>query len=93
MKEINWHEQGLIPELLYFQNGGTFTGSVNNKGAKEFRYKLSPNEGNIKAEVWFGPFCYEKSEILDQSEFSMDESGRSNTLDWLQQKYECMVKD
>ncbi|HEX3017428.1 MAG TPA: hypothetical protein VHP31_06195 [Caproicibacter sp.] len=90
MKTIEWHKQGLIPELLYFQNGGTFTGSVSNTGIKEFRYKLSPNEEKIKAEVWYGPFCYEKSEILDQSEFSMDEEGRSQMLDWLKEKYETM---
>ena len=92
MKKINWHKQGLIPELLYFQNGGIFTGSVSNAGAKEFRYKLSPNEGKIKAEVWYGPFCYEKSKISDQSEFPMDEGGRSKALDWLNGKYESMVK-
>lgn len=92
MKAIDWQERGLIPELLYFQNGGTFTGSVSNAGAKEFRYKLSPDGEKIRVEVWYGSFCYEKSEILDQSEFPLDESGRSKALDWLKKAYESMAQ-
>lgn len=90
-KKVGWHEQGLIPILLYFQNGGTFTGSVNNSGEKEFRYRLSPTDGKIKAEVWYGPFCYEKSEILGNAEFAMDENGRSSAIDWIEGKYETMI--
>lgn len=104
-KKIAWHEQCLIPELLYFQNGGTFTGSVGNVGKQEFRYKLSPDkkaeegtdkadtESVIKVEVWFGPFCYEKSTIEDKKTFSMDEQGRSDAIDWLATKYESMIPE
>lgn len=92
MKPIDWHKQGWIPQLLFFQNGALYTGSVNQEGAKEFRYKLSPSEGKLKAEVWYGPYCYEKSEILDQAEFSMDQQGRSDALDWLGEKYESMAE-
>lgn len=102
-KNIDWHKPCLIPELLYFQNGGTFTGSVSNTGEKEFRYKLSPDkkasdeqneqepEKAIKAEVWYGPFCYEKSTVENESAFSMDEQGRSEAIDWLCRNYEAMI--
>ena len=92
MKATDWHEPGLIPQLLYFQNGTAFTGSVTNAGSKEFRYKIKPSEGKIIVEVWYGPYCYEKSEILDQAEFTMDQEGRSNALDWLKEKYESMIR-
>lgn len=91
MKNIDWHEPGLIPQLLYFQNGALYTGSVANEGGKEFRYRLAPAEGKIRAEVWYGPYCYEKSEILGQAEFAMDQQGRSDALDWLKEKYESMA--
>ncbi len=94
-KEIDWFEQGVIPGLLYFQNGGEFTGSVSNfenKAVKEFRYKLGPGEGAIKAEVWYGPCCYGKSEIVDLAEFSLDSGGHSEMLGWMKEKYESMVE-
>lgn len=102
-KEIDWHAPYFIPELLYFQNGNLFTGSVNNADEKEFRYRLSPGkrelegadpaseERIIRAEVWYGPFCYEKSEIADQAVFPMEEHGRSDAVDWLASRYEAMV--
>lgn len=91
MKQIDWHRQGYIPQLLYFQNGASYTGSVSNEGKPEFRYKIAPKDGAICAEVWEGPFCYEKSKIADQSEYGMDAEGRSELLDWLQSKYKVMV--
>lgn len=102
-KEIDWHAQCLIPELLYFQNGNTFTGSVSSPDEKDFRYRLSPDKESgdgvgkaepqkiIKAEVWYGPFCYEKSAIADQASFPMEEQGRSDAVDWLSQKYVSMI--
>ena len=91
MKKIDWNKEGLIPTLLYFQNGSIYTGSVTAEGQKEFRYKISPAEDKIKAEVWYGPYCYEKSEISDQIEHSMDAEGREKMIDWLKDKYESMI--
>lgn len=95
MKTVNWSEEGLIPGLLYFQNGGTYTGSVNdfdNRAVKEFRYKIGPGEEGILTEVWYGPFGYEKSEIVDRHGFSLDEEGRKEMLLWLNEKYESMIE-
>ena len=87
MEQIDWHKPGLIPELLYFQNGNEYTGSARTGGGKEFRYKMGPADDNIKAEVWFGPFCYEKSEVFAQADFPLSEEGRSGMLDWLGEQY------
>lgn len=95
MKTVDWFEQGLIPGLLYFQNGGTHTGSVTDresKTAKEFRYKIETKEGTIRVIIWYGPFCYEKSEMADQAEFSLDDGGRTEMLGWLKEKYESMIE-
>lgn len=100
--EIDWHAQGLIPELLYFKNRNDFTGSVNNPGRREFRYRLSPaaekpENGTekllIRAEVWFGPFCYEKSKMEASADFPMDESGRNAAVDWVAGEYAAMIPD
>lgn len=102
-KNIDWHAPYLIPELLYFQNGCVFTGSVGDAEEKEFRYRLSPAEeadekaeGNapkqvILAEVWYGPFCYEKSTVSSSQKFPMDEEGREGTIAWLARNYEEMI--
>lgn len=97
MKEVNWFEEGIIPGLLYFQNGGEYSGSVNDFGdktAKEFRYKMEadPKEGVMKAMVWYGPLCYSKSEIADQADFTIDDGGRGKMIEWIKAKYETMIE-
>jgi len=95
MQIIDWFKEGLIPGLLYFKNGGEYTGSVNDYGsktAKEFRYKLDAKESTILAMVWYGPCCFKLSEIAEQAEFSLDEEGRTEMLEWLKAKYESMIE-
>ncbi len=95
MKEVDWFEQSLIPGLLYFQNGGEYTGSVNDfsdRDAKEFRYKMETKGNLIQAMVWYGPGCFSVSEIVDQGEFSLDDEGRTDMIHWIKQKYESMIE-
>lgn len=97
---IDWNEPGLIPELLYFENGNSFTGSVNSAGEKEYRYRLSPGSEKagdgtvrkfIRAEAWYGPYCYEKSTAEASAEFPLDEAGRSGAIGWLDETYRKMI--
>lgn len=95
MKIINWSEQGLIPGLLYFQNGGTHTGSVDdrdNKASKEFRYKIDTDKYVIKTVAWYGPYCYEKSDMVDSAEFTLDNDGHAEMINWIKGKYESMIE-
>jgi len=95
MKEVNWFDQGLIPGILYFQNGGEYTGSVNDfsdKETREFRYKIETKQNIIEAAVWYGPQCYNTSDIVDQAEFSLDSDGRNDMLTWMKGKYESMIE-
>lgn len=96
MIDMDWHDPALIPELLYFQNNNEFTGSVNEPGAREFRYRLSPvvvkeekseSITGIRAEWWYGPFCYHKSKPEASADFSIDEPGRQAAIDWVAEQY------
>jgi hypothetical protein len=95
MQIIDWADQGVIPGLLFFQNGGEYTGSINdfsNKMAKEFRYRIDSSKTIMKATVWYGPYCYDKSEMVEQEEFIVSRDGRNDLLEWLKEKYEIMIE-
>ena len=40
---------------------------------------------SIRAELWHGPLCYEKSEIEQEKTFPMSEEGRARMLAWLEE--------
>ncbi|TQI69024.1 hypothetical protein [Clostridium sp. KNHs216] len=90
---MNFHEQGAIPGIMYFQNNNEFTGGVDNRGTdlKQFRYRISPSQNTMTAEVWYGPFCHDKSEIIDTREFIMDNENLEDMINWLEEKYTTMI--
>ena len=80
-----------LPTLHTFAMDNVFTGS-----AGALRFKLSPQvvkngrevdmeQSAIRAELWHGPFCYEKSEIEQEKTFPMSEEGRAAMLAWLEE--------
>nr|DAM22433.1 MAG TPA: hypothetical protein [Caudoviricetes sp.]DAZ17149.1 MAG TPA: hypothetical protein [Caudoviricetes sp.] len=70
-----------LPGLLYFQNGGVYKGS-----AKGTRYKISPEDDKLTVEIWLEPYCYEKTEILETVEFELNDGGRSEMVEWLENR-------
>ncbi len=74
-----------LPGLLYYQNGGVYKGS-----AGDMRYKIEPENDKLVASVWYGPYCFEKSEIAEQSEFELSENGRTAMIEWLTEKGKTM---
>ncbi len=80
-----------LPTLHTFAMKNTFTGSCGN-----LRFRIVPNvemltpkevdmeKSSISAEVWHGPFCYEKSEMEAQAIFPMSEQGRLDLKAWLE---------
>lgn len=82
-----------LPTLHTFAMNNIFTGSCGN-----LRFKIVPNvemltqkevdmeKSSIIAEVWHGPFCYEKSQIEGQATFPMSEEGRLELKSWLESK-------
>ena len=82
-----------LPTLHTFAMNNVFTGS-----AGALRFKLSTQvvkaeggrevdmeKSSIRAELWHGLFCYEKSEIEAEETFPMSEEGRSRMLSWLEE--------
>lgn len=70
-----------LPGLLYYQNGGIYKGS-----SGTVRYKIEPVEDKLVTSVWHGPYCFEKSEVEEQSEFELSESGRTAMIEWLMEQ-------
>lgn len=80
-----------LPTLHTFAMGNIFTGSC---GKLRFRIvpnveKLTPKEvdmenSSVSAEYWYGPFCYEKSQVEGQATFPMSEQGRLDLKAWLE---------
>ena len=70
-----------IPVMKAFQNGNVFTGSA---GTLRFRLEPKKEDGEILAEIWYGEYCYEKSEIAAQQRFPLSEEGREALRDYLE---------
>lgn len=80
-----------LPTLHTFAMDNIFTGSCGS-----LRFKIVPNvekrtpkevdmeKSSITAELWHGPFCYEKSQMEAQATFPMSEEGRLAMKTWLE---------
>lgn len=80
-----------IPTLHTFAMKNLFTGSCGS-----LRFKITPNvvmatakevdfaASSIKAELWHGILCYEKSQIELTEEFPLSEEGRAQMKAWLE---------
>ena len=71
-----------IPGLEYFQNNNIFSGSKQN-----FNFKIFPKDDRMEVKIWLGPFCMDKSEVIDQNEFSLTDTGHSEMIQWLEERY------
>ena len=69
-----------VPNYMSFNNDNTFLGSY-----EGLRFKLTPNveAQEIQAEYWYGPLCYELSEMDGQRTFPMSDEGIAEMTDWL----------
>ena len=81
-----------VPTLHTFAMNNIFTGSCGN-----LRYKITPSvsmrgkevdfeNSSMQAQIWYGPLCFEKSEIADCETFPLSEDGRQAMLTWLNKK-------
>ena len=69
-----------VPNYMSFNNDNTFLGSY-----QGLRFKLTPNvsEAEIHAEYWYGPLCYEKSEMDGEKSFPLSDEGIEAMTQWL----------
>lgn len=75
-----------IPDIPYFRAKNIFSGSL-----QGFNYKIWPKDEGLKAAVWVGPYCYEKSEEAASGVFPMDPSGRAELLRWLSEQRTALI--
>lgn len=70
-----------VPNYMSFNNDNTFLGSY-----RGLRFKLTPNveAQEIHAEYWYGPLCYELSEMDGDKTFPMSDEGITDMTVWLQ---------
>lgn len=61
-----------VPNYMSFHNENTFIGSY-----QGLRFKLTPDieSMEIQAEYWYGPLCYEMSEMDGSETFPLSDEG------------------
>lgn len=79
-----------VPNYMSFHNENIFLGSY-----QGLRFKLSPNieDMTILAEYWYGPLCYEKSQMDGQDTFPLSDEGIENMTAWIRDLAEHPKKD
>ena len=68
-----------FPEISYFRQGNSFTGSEGN----EFRYRIAPEGDKIKASVWYEDICYEKCKVAFEELFDMSNEELVKAIEWI----------
>ena len=76
-----------IPKFFVFGEKGIFTGSA---AEKDMNYKVVPNcpkEGDktLRAYIWSGRNCIDKSDNVEMREFPLSEDGHAEMLKWLEE--------
>ena len=68
-----------LPVLSHFQNGNFWTGSE-----RRLRYRIVPEDGQLAAEAWEGPWSYALSQVEDRQTFPRDQEGLDQLASWIQ---------
>lgn len=71
-----------VPNYMSFHNDNIFLGSY-----QGMRFRLSPDlqENIIHGEYWFGPLCYELSEMDGAKDFPLTDEGIADMTQWLRE--------
>ncbi|SBW08831.1 conserved hypothetical protein [uncultured Eubacteriales bacterium] len=70
-----------LPVLSHFQNENTWIASDG-----RLRFKVTPGDGLLTAEIWEGPWSYDLSTIEEQQTFPMEDDGIEVLRAWLREK-------
>lgn len=70
-------EECFLPVLSHFKNGNFWTASMG-----RMRYRVVPEEENLTAEVWEGPWGYELSTVEEKRWFPLDGEGLEQLRAW-----------
>lgn len=71
-----------LPAFHYFEVGNRYSGHI----GQEKRYQLVADKDNqlMTVQIWFGPYCQEKSEVIEAKEFALDDGGYEQMIRWLE---------
>lgn len=70
-----------LPVLSHFQNQNTWIASD-----KRLRFKVTPGEEGLSAEIWEGPWAYDLSRVEETCVFPMEDEGIDALRLWLLEK-------
>ena len=71
-----------IAKFNYFNSGNVFTGSK-----EQFNFRIAGEEEQLTVAVWYGLFCYDKSEIKARNSFEFSADGLDKAIRWLEEEY------
>ncbi len=72
----------VLPGYEYFEARNIYSGS---KGV--FNFKIVPDGDTMRATIWYGPLCLEKSEAMQEQDFPIDKDGFEAMGRWLDSAY------
>ena len=67
-----------LPTLSSMEYGNVWTGSRNRA-----RWRIVPADGVMTTELWYGPLCYELSDISHTCRFPISDEGIQQLRGWL----------
>lgn len=81
-----------IPEFEYFEMGGKYSGCKRGTAHDDFNFRFTPKE-KLTAQIWYGIKCFEKSELISESEFDITREGYHAACDWVEEQYSLWIRD
>lgn len=73
-----------IPKYFLFTQGGIYSGG---KYDKSFNYKIIPSKEDMSVFIWFGKYCIDKSENVEERKFPLSEEGHAEAVKWIEDTY------
>ena len=73
------NEELFLPTMSHWQFGNNWSGTLGRAC-----FWVTPEEGELKAEVWTGPRCREEGEAEHTAQFPLDEAGLADLRAWLE---------
>lgn len=73
-----------LPEISYFEQKNTFTGSLK----VDFRFRIARGEDDtLSAAVWREDICFELAENKEEQSFPMSSEGLQKITEWISAQY------
>lgn len=81
-----------IPEFEYFEMGGKYSGNKRGAAQDDFNFRFTPKE-KLLAQVWYGINCFDKSELVTETEFDITREGYRAACEWVEEQVRVWLKE